>query len=60
MDGQEAGGRRFYAKLLTLLGAPQRPRADIGQLEQATMRTMEAFGVQVWQFDEVHNILAGT
>nr|WP_268814966.1 hypothetical protein [Sinorhizobium meliloti] len=30
------GERRFYAELLTLLGAPQRPRADIAQMEQAT------------------------
>lgn len=30
-----------------LLGAPQRPRADIGQMEQAALRIMEAIGVQV-------------
>ena len=30
------GERRFYAELLTLLGAPQRPRADIAQMEQLT------------------------
>jgi hypothetical protein len=54
------GERRFYAELLTLLGAPQRPRADIAQMEQATLRIMEAIGVQVLVIDEVHNILAGT
>lgn len=54
------GERRFYAELLTLLGAPQRPRADITQMEQAAMRIMEAIGVQVLVIDEVHNILAGT
>ena len=54
------GERRFYAELLTLLGAPQRPRADIAQMEQAAMRIMEAIGVQVLVIDEVHNILAGT
>lgn len=54
------GERRFYAELLTLLGAPQRPRADIAQMEQAAMRIMEAIGVQVIVIDEVHNILAGT
>ena len=32
------GERRFYAELLTLLGAPQRPRADIAQMEQAALR----------------------
>ncbi len=40
------GERRFYAELLTLLGAPQRPRADIAQMEQAALRIMEAIGVQ--------------
>ncbi|MCA0344882.1 MAG: TniB family NTP-binding protein [Proteobacteria bacterium] len=56
----QPGERRFYAELLTLLGAPQRPRADIAQMEQAAMRIMEAIGVQVLVIDEVHNILAGT
>ncbi|SEI19867.1 TniB protein [Rhizobium tibeticum] len=54
------GERRFYAELLTLLGAPQRPRTDIAQMEQAALRIMEAIGVQVLVIDEVHNILAGT
>lgn len=53
------GERRFYAELLTLLGAPQRPRADIAHMEQAALRIMEAIGVQVLVIDEVHNILAG-
>ncbi len=52
--------RRFYGELLSLLGAPQAPRADIAQMEQATMRIMKAIGVQVLVIDEVHNILAGT
>nr|WP_267901720.1 TniB family NTP-binding protein [Sinorhizobium meliloti] len=54
------GERRFYAELLTLLGAPKRPRADNAQMEQAALRIMEAIGVQVLMIDEVHNILAGT
>jgi Bacterial TniB protein len=54
------GERRFYAELLTILGAPQRPRADIAQMEQATLRIMEAIGVQILVIDEVHNILAGS
>lgn len=54
------GERRFYAELLILLGAPQRPRADIAQMEQAALRIMEAIGVQVLVIDEVHNILAGS
>jgi hypothetical protein len=54
------GERRFYAELLTLLGAPSRPRADIAHMEQAAMRIMEAIGVQVLVIDEVHNLLAGS
>ena len=54
------GERRFYGELLTLLGAPQAPRADIAQMEQAVLRIMKAIGVQVLVIDEVHNILAGT
>jgi len=54
------GERRFYAELLSLLGAPQRARADIAQMEQAALRIMHAIGVQVLVIDEVHNILAGT
>ncbi|MDE9452195.1 TniB family NTP-binding protein [Aliiroseovarius sp. Z3] len=54
------GERRFYGELLSLLGAPQAPRADIAQMEQATLRIMKAIGVQVLVIDEVHNILAGT
>ena len=55
------GERRFYAELLTLLGAPHSGHApDIAQMEQAALRIMEAIGVQVLVIDEVHNILAGT
>ena len=54
------GERRFYGELLSLLGAPQAPRADIAQMEQATLRIMKAIGTQVLVIDEVHNILAGT
>lgn len=54
------GERRFYPEPLTLLGAPQRPRTDITQMEQAALRIMEAIGVQVLVIDEVHNTLAGT
>lgn len=54
------GERRFYGELLSLLGAPQAPRADIAQMEQAALRIMSAIGLQVLVIDEVHNILAGT
>ncbi len=54
------GERRFYAELLALLGAPQSPRADIVQMEQAALRLLKAVGVQVLVIDEVHNLLAGS
>lgn len=54
------GERRFYCELLTLPGAPQRPRADIARMEQAALRIMNAIGVQVLVIDEMHNIRAGT
>jgi len=54
------GERRFYGELLTQLGAPQAPRADIAQMEQAALRIMGAIGLQVLVIDEAHNILAGT
>ncbi len=54
------GERRFYGELLTQLGAPQAPRADIAQMEQAALRIIGAIGLQVLVIDEVHNILAGT
>jgi hypothetical protein len=54
------GERRFYAELLALLGAPQSPRADIVQMEQAALRLLKAVGAQVLVIDEVHNLLAGS
>jgi len=50
----------YHGGTITLFGALQRPRADIAQMEQASLRIMEAIGVQVLVIDEVHNILAGT
>jgi hypothetical protein len=46
------GERRFYAELLAL-GAPQSPRADIVQMEQAVLRLLKALGVHVLVIDEV-------
>ncbi|MER8900000.1 TniB family NTP-binding protein [Mesorhizobium sp. M0676] len=45
---------------MATLGAPQAPRADIVQMEQAALRLMKTVGVQVLVIDEVHNILAGS
>jgi hypothetical protein len=53
------GERRFYAELLTLLGAPQRPRTDrpdgAGSIADHGSEWRAVIGI-----DEVHNILAGT
>lgn len=54
------GERRLYAEILAALGAPQAPRADIVQMEQAALRLLKTVGVQVLVIDEVHNILAGS
>ncbi|MER9032722.1 TniB family NTP-binding protein [Mesorhizobium sp. M0674] len=60
MTGKPAGERRLYAEILATLGAPQAPRADIVQMEQAALQLMKTVGVQVLVIDEVHNILAGS
>jgi len=54
------GERRLYAEILAALGAPQAPRADIVQMEQAALRLLKTVGVQVLVIDEIHNILAGS
>lgn len=54
------GERRLYAEILAALGAPQAPRADIVQMEQAALRLLKTVGVQVLVIDEMHNILAGS
>lgn len=54
------GERRFYAELLTLLGAPQRPRCRHCPDGTGDAADYGGIGVQVLVIDEVHNILAGT
>ncbi len=54
------GERRFYAELLTLLGAPMQSHSNIARMEQASLRIMAAIGLQVLVIDEVHNILSGS
>ena len=53
------GERRLYAEILAALGAPQAPRADIVQMEQAALRLLKTVGVKVLVIDEIHNIVAG-
>lgn len=49
---------RFYAALLTALGAPLRPSQRLAELEQLTLRLLRQTGVRVLVIDELHNTLA--
>ena len=53
------GERRFYAELLSLLEAPQSPRADIVQMEQSALRLLASIGVQVLVIDEISLVCFG-
>lgn len=53
---------RFYAALLTNIGAPAPRAAPVGKqgLEQLTLRVLRGVGARVLIIDELHNMLAGT
>ncbi|GAA0969687.1 TniB family NTP-binding protein [Actinocorallia libanotica] len=50
---------RFYAAVLTALGAPLRPSMRLAELEQLTLCLLRAAGVRMLVIDELHNTLAG-
>ncbi len=50
---------RFYAALLSALGAPFRPRQRLAELEHMTLKLLRAVGVRILIIDELHNVLAG-
>ncbi len=50
---------RFYALILSALGAPMRPQARIVDLEQTALRLLRAVKTKMLIIDELHNILAG-
>jgi uncharacterized protein YjiS (DUF1127 family) len=52
--------RRLFVQILSVLGAPQSPRATIAELERITLRLLEDLGVQVLVLDEIHNVLAAS
>lgn len=56
----EPGTGRFYAMLLTSIGAPIRPRAQVAELEQLTLRVLRSVKVRMLVIDELHNVLAGS
>lgn len=51
--------KRFYSALLIAIGAPIRPRQQLAELEQQTLRLLRAVKVQMLVIDELHNIMAG-
>lgn len=56
----EPGTGRFYAMLLTSIGAPINPRAQLTELEQLTLRLLRKVKVRMLMIDELHNVLAGS
>jgi hypothetical protein len=52
--------RRFYTRLLEVLGAPYSAREQIGDLEGRALRIIRTIGTRLLFIDEVHNLLAGS
>lgn len=52
--------KRFYSALLIAIGSPIRPRQQLAELEQQTLKLLRAIKVQMLVIDELHNIMAGT
>ncbi len=50
---------RFYAGLLSALGAPVRPRQRLAELEGFALSLLRRVGVRILVIDELHNVLAG-
>lgn len=51
---------RFYAMLLSSMGAPIRPHAKVVDLEQLAIQLLKAVKTRMLIIDELHNILAGS
>jgi hypothetical protein len=49
----------FLGKLLEELGAPRRPRASAGDMEQVAIDVMKQCGTRMLIIDELHSILPG-
>lgn len=50
---------RFYAGLLTAVGAPLLPRQRLAELERLALSVLRRVGVRMLVVDELHNVLAG-
>lgn len=56
----EPASGRFYALLLSSLGAPYRTSAKVTELEQLSLRLMRTAEAKILIIDELHNSLAGS
>jgi len=52
--------RRFYTRILEVLGAPYSMREQIGALEGRVIHLLKEMGTQLLFIDEVHHLLAGS
>jgi hypothetical protein len=52
--------RRFYTRILEVLGAPYSLREQIGALEGRVIHLLQGMGTQLLFIDEVHHLLAGS
>ena len=52
--------RRFYTRILEVLGAPYSMREQIGVLEGRVIRLLRDMGTRLLFIDEVHHLLAGS
>jgi len=52
--------RRFYTRILEVLGAPYSIRDQIGSLEGRVIHLLQKLGTKLLFIDEVHHLLAGS
>ncbi len=52
--------RRFYTRMLEVLGAPYSIRDQIGALEGRALHLLKSIGTKLLFIDEVHHLLAGS
>jgi replication-associated recombination protein RarA len=52
--------RRFYTRLLEILGAPYGNHDQLGTLEGRALHILQAIGTKLLFIDEVHHLLAGS
>jgi ATP-dependent Clp protease ATP-binding subunit ClpA len=52
--------RRFYTRMLEVLGAPYSIRDQIGALEGRALHLLKKIGTKLLFIDEVHHLLAGS